>query len=444
MQPIENIVNVTIDRETKVVSQAGFGVPLIAGVHTLFPERIKFFNGLTVLTELLALGFLASSAIYLQAQAIVAQSPRVERLAIGKLDTNVAGVIEVQFSLNFVSGNVINMDVNGTPISPVTYITSQTATMDLLETAIEAIPNVVAATATGSMISVQFALGAIATIANVEVIGGSTQPTVVINVLTPAVTVSTGLAAIANESEDFYGVCLESNLFNDQLSAAEWIESHGTQKLGSFRTAVSTALSNATTDIGSVLKAKNFERSFVSYHNIANEYIDAAILGKGLAEEPGSITYKFKVLKGITADNLTAGALTNLQFKNINHVVATGGISILQEGKVAAGEFIDVISGVDWIKTRMQEGVFGVLANAKKIPYTDAGAKILETEIKNILQQAVARTILAEFPTFTVFIPKVATQTTPDKLARFFPGITWDATLAGAIHKVRINGTVSV
>lgn len=443
-QPIENIVSVVIDRQTRVVSQKGFGTPLIAGVHSNFPERIKYVNGLTALGELVDLNFTTSSVVYRMVQAIVSQSPRVEKIAVGRLSPSLAGEITINFSANFVTGNVINLNINGSPISPVTFITDQAATMGNLLAEIENNTDVASAINVGNLVTVEFNLGASASIDGVLVTGGASQATAIVTEVTAAVTVESSLSAITAESDEWYGFAISSSLDADQLSAAAFAESSASPKLFSARTATAGSIASSQADIGALLKAKNYERSFVTYHDVSNEYIDAAILGKILPYEPGSITAKFKTLAGISADNLTAAAITNLQNKNINHFVSTGGLSIYQEGKVAVGEFIDVINGVDWIKSRMQEGVFSVLANANKIPYTDTGVKIIETEIKNILTQAVARNILSDFPKYELFIPKVASQSTADRATRFFPGITWTANLAGAIHKVKINGTVSV
>ena len=51
--------------------------------------------------------------------------------------------------------------------------------------------------------------------------------------------------------------------------------------------------------------------------------------------------------------------------------------------------------------------------------------------------------ILAADPAFTVTAPAVADVSAGDKTARTLPDVDFDATLAGAIHKVEISGTVS-
>lgn len=91
---LQDIVNVTISRNTASVSQAGFGVPAIisefleATTTPAFTERIRFYTDpATMLTD----GFLSTSLEYLAALAIVAQNPRVVRFAIGRKLTGADG-----------------------------------------------------------------------------------------------------------------------------------------------------------------------------------------------------------------------------------------------------------------------------------------------------------------------------------------------------------------
>ena len=114
------------------------------------------------------------------------------------------------------------------------------------------------------------------------------------------------------------------------------------------------------------------------------------------------------------------------------------------QGVVASGEYIDVIQGIDWIKATMQFRIFNRLQQAAKVPYTDKGASVVEAEMKAVLTEAVERTILSEDPAPTTNIPKVGNVAPENKQARLFPDCKFEGTLAGAIHKVTINGTITV
>jgi len=170
---------------------------------------------------------------------------------------------------------------------------------------------------------------------------------------------------------------------------------------------------------------------------------EAAWLGGQLPKTPGSITWKFKTLTGINPDTLTSTVVTNVQGKNANIYETIGGVNMIHEGVVASGEFIGVIRGVDWIQSRITEEVFTVLVNADKVPYTDAGVEMIKTAIQSVLEQAVDNGILVA-NTITITAPKVADVSTANKANRFLPDVKFGATLAGAIHKVKIDGKLSI
>jgi hypothetical protein len=108
------------------------------------------------------------------------------------------------------------------------------------------------------------------------------------------------------------------------------------------------------------------------------------------------------------------------------------------------GEWIDVMIFVDWLEQRMKERLWSRLANSKKIPYTAAGAAIIEAEIRAQLNDGIRVGGLANSPAPTVFVPDVLTLSTNTRALRIFEGITFEARLAGAIHFITVQGTVTV
>jgi len=61
--------------------------------------------------------------------------------------------------------------------------------------------------------------------------------------------------------------------------------------------------------------------------------------------------------------------------------------------------------------------------------------------VRAVLTAAVTASVLA--PGFTVTAPKVAAVSSADKALRTLPDVTFQATLAGAIHNLTITGRVS-
>jgi hypothetical protein len=261
-------------------------------------------------------------------------------------------------------------------------------------------------------------------------------------------TVSTGvagdIAAVRAANDDWYALVL-TNLGHDVvLAAAAHIET--LTKIMIVASAADGIYSGgSTTDIAYVLDAASYARTAIMYHPYAAyQYPHAAWIGKCLPKDPGSITWKFKTLAGITVTYLTPTELSAIEAKNCNHYTSIANVSVTQQGKSCSGEFIDITQSIDFMKARLQEYVYAPLVNADKIPYTDAGAAVIEAEIRAVLNLCIRQGILAASPAPTVTVPKVADQATTDRANRYFPDITFTGTLAGAIHSLEVTGTLSV
>jgi hypothetical protein len=124
-----------------------------------------------------------------------------------------------------------------------------------------------------------------------------------------------------------------------------------------------------------------------------------------------------------------------------NTYETVGGVSITREGTVASGQFLDVIRGIDWLKARIEEDIYQKLVNADKIPFTDSGVTIIENSLRERLQDGINQGVLSSF---TVSVPKVADVSSANKLVRTLPDVEFTGVLAGAIHKVVIQGRVTV
>ena len=111
---------------------------------------------------------------------------------------------------------------------------------------------------------------------------------------------------------------------------------------------------------------------------------------------------------------------------------------------MVSGEYIDLMSGVDWLQATIQENVFAHLVNLPKIPFTYGGIAIIESEIISAINAGIDSGFIAESPQFTISVPLAANVSAVDKANRYLPDIEFTAFLAGAIHKTQINGAVSV
>ncbi|MCH7813222.1 MAG: DUF3383 family protein, partial [Planctomycetes bacterium] len=103
------------------------------------------------------------------------------------------------------------------------------------------------------------------------------------------------------------------------------------------------------------------------------EVSELALLTTVDYEIPNSaITLKFKQLPGITPVSISTTQRNALLAKNYELYVQRGGVSMVEEGKVSSGEYIDIIHGVDWLGDTIAVRVFGELyVESKKVAMTD-------------------------------------------------------------------------
>lgn len=255
------------------------------------------------------------------------------------------------------------------------------------------------------------------------------------------------LDRINNYSNLWYALIAIDRDPNTVLDIAAWTEAH----IKLFGTAsadpqiINVAAGTDVNSIAAKLGQLGYVRSFVMYHQDANlDYPEAAWFGAVLPLIPGSETWKFKTLNGVSYSNLTTTQSLNALGKKANTYEFVAGIGITQNGTVAQGEYIDIIRGVDWLTARIQEYVFRVLVTNPKVPYTDAGIASIQAEVLRVLSIGIDNGFIAENPEPTCTVPLAASVPPADKAARILRNVRFQATLSGAIHAVVIRGTVSV
>ena len=435
MPGIDSIVQVNITRGSKTVSRAGFGTPLILGSSassSTWVERHRVYSSLSGV----AADFLVTDTEYKAARSAFSQEIKPAKVMIGRRTAIVAQVST--FTPNVTSQAVQNYvaTINGVAY---TFVSDASPTASEVVTGLIALINAdltlpVTASGTSTLILTADNAG------QGFSASGSTNLSVV------ATTANHGVAedvlAVTTESDDWYMLILTSRDANEIMEAAIQVESM--KKIFLAATSASDVLTVATTDIGSKLKAANLFRTALVWSADQANYPEAAWAGARLPLDPGSETWKFASLAGITADNLTDSQIANLDTKRVNYFVIVGGVPIMEQGKVAGNEWIDVIRGIDWLEARMKERVFGVLVSVPKVPYTDIGIAMIESPVRAQLSEGVRKGLLSSDPAPTVTVPLVADIDPALRQARTLPDVKFNATLAGAIQDVQISGVVSV
>lgn len=445
---LQEIVNVQITRETRSVTRAGFGTPLILGPNLNSANRVEYFTDSDSVADACVGG--ENSPEYKATVDCFSQSPRVERIAIGQ----VQGTKTIESDSGTYTAGSIKATVNGEEVVE-PYDTDKSTTLTNLASSIQALDDVLTAVySSGDIIITPITTAVLAVSTDISSITG----TLTLDVTASATeTVDTALGKIQGEDDDWYGICAVSRVKSDQLLIASWTESH--KKVfacaSDEQDIVDKTDSADTTSIAAQIKAAAYARTICIYHSQASsEYADAAFLGKVLPYDPGTYTGMFKTLASITVDTLTATQSKNARDKNCNTYEQIGGVNITREGTMAEGEFFDIIVFVDWLDARITEDVYSVLVNQLKVPFTQAGMSTIATAIESPLKVGQNRggisplsfddTTKNQNGGYVIQLPKYEDIPQADKVNRELNDVKFTAWLAGAIHATKIDGVVTL
>lgn len=444
MANIDRIVNVQISLNTTGITQLGFSTVLVVGAHAHSLSRVTSY---TDVDEMLDDGFDVSEPLYKAVSACFSQTPRPTAVKVGRIACN---TVNVNVTNVLASGTytliIKTKDTDGNVTKKTYEYKNNGGEASVIAAGLEALITadkdaVVTAATSGNalVLTKKSADFAVETPANLTATAGTTNESV-----------AASMAAILAEDNDFYGIILADRSNVDTvMDMAAWTETHMNLFL------VSTAEEGAadasvTTDLLSKLSDKNYYRTSGWYHALADEYPEAAVMARCFAIEPGGETWANKKLAGVTADHLTETQYNAITKKNGNTFEKFRNVSITQNGKVAAGEWIDVIRFRDWLQEEIRTNEFYLLINTDKVPYTDAGIAAVESVLRKALEDGQARGGIA--PTeydadgnknlgFTIDVPLASSITANQKASRVLKDLKFTARLAGAIHAIKITGS---
>jgi hypothetical protein len=443
---LANHVSLTITRDTVGPSNAGFGVPLILGYNAAFSERYRLYADMTEVV----VDFAATTVEYMAAQTILSQSPKPEQVMIGRgaLPPTLVytGGVESVIDSHAYTVTVVGETFSGTA----TFTSGVGTTNDLIVAGIVAALNAIsgnnflAAVVVGVGDTDTFTVTADAAGDWVSLEVDPAELSLAMTHVDPGV--ATDLAAIELQTSagetNWYGLYTLYNSEPYTSAASAWIEAQRKIYAADSSDTTSVTVTAGDGDALDELHTNTLARSAGFYHPSPADFLGAAALGLFLPQEPGSATLKYKTPAGVAGVVVTSTHRTNLRSKEANTVQRVAGVNFIWEGTTADGDFLDVTRDLDWLDDDMRVAVFAMLLQASKVPFTDKGIAMVEAQIRASLDRAVAREIIT--PDYTVTVPLASAVTTANKAARILPDIKWSATLAGAVHKVDIDGVVSL
>jgi hypothetical protein len=174
----------------------------------------------------------------------------------------------------------------------------------------------------------------------------------------------------------------------------------------------------------------------------------AALVGATAGLPAGSFTYKNLILKGIAPQSLTASEVDAIHTKGGITFVTKAGDNVTSEGKVAGGEYIDIVDSKDYVISNLEYKTQKLLNSQPKIPYDNNGIALLESVAVTVMKDAYNNGIIATgddgSPAYAVNYASRENTDASDRAERRYIGGQFAFSLAGAIHTVEVVGEITI
>lgn len=260
----------------------------------------------------------------------------------------------------------------------------------------------------------------------------------------PSADITTTLnTIISSVNNKWYGLVINNRTKAELQAAGTWASANKKLFFG------------CTSDL-TTLDDRNNDREVFIIHDRPTDYPDCAIVGQNLAKQPGSITWKWKVLAGQIACNYDTTTLNIIREKNGIALTEYGGAVYTNEGKVTSGEFIDVIMGLDWVESELESRQVKLFLDNPKIKIDNPDLAKVQSVVISVMIDAGKYGIIAEASSdeeikrspdgkylYTTEVPQRSDISANDRAARTVNGVEFTFELAGAVHKTNITGLVA-
>ena len=450
---LDNIVQETISLSTARVTQAGFGTPLIVGYHTRYTGNlVRQYGDLSEMTDD---GFLITDAEYKAAQMIAQQDPAPPFWKVGRRTRAPAQRFEITPLTAVSTRYAFGVAISAGADQKCQFTSSATATateiVNGLSAAFAALSGYAGAALTASNQAGVLRIQGPASGPKFEIFLYADKKVQTPNLfssfvdVTPDNQIVADLTDIMDEDDDFYGLMSTSKGSAECTAAQAYIET--TRKFFMFATMDSTVIDSvATTDIASLEKALSHQRLGILWNDRHMAHPDAAALGRWLPFTPGSETMKFQQLVGVAPTKITSTQRGAIRAKNANFYNTVAGANIMEDGVTPSGQFMDTIRYRDWVYANIQQDILSLFienaASPGKIPIaTDDGIQQIVGVIEMVLKRGETNGGGVPGSSY-VTAPAASSLASADRRARYLNRIRWSQDLAGAVHSVKVDGTL--
>lgn len=461
---LSDVATVTIVAKNPGINAAGFGIPLLTSASAVWVERTRTYNDINDVVA----DFATTTPEYQGANAWFSQTPAPPTVMIGRLANKPVQVFTVGIeTVVSVAGTAYKVRLNNLASGAAgagiglfaTFTTVGSDTNDSIVAGL--IAAVTALSITGLTASATGGSGSHVLVLTmttglwlgVELFDTSLNTVGNLMIITetgadPGVTAD--LTAINLESSVWYGLNLLFKSTAIVLAAAAWTESNLKLFIPAVQeTNVAIVADGSASDIAHQLKAASRKRTAPFFHPRNDEFADCAEVGYFFPIDPGGDNWILKPLSGPTPVNYTATQVVNLDAKNCNFYYTLGASGsgtanvIGGAGKCSNGDYIDYRRFLDWYAANLQADLVNLLIGENRVDYDDAGIAQIEDVIRtrNTLGENAGGIVPGSE---TIQMPKAANVAPADMADRTLNDANTSWTYTNGIDKINVNVAVTL
>lgn len=449
---ISSIVNVTVALDTAPIPQAGFDTVMFLAETKVFTDRWNIYNSADAMLQD---GFLSTDPAYKAYVSTTSGTTRPKTVIIArrKFDT-------ITYTPTVANNEEYSLQI----AAPQAGFETFSYTSDGTATATEIVDGIVADFTANASVG----LAAVVALSNVSDelqltdIGGSDYAVKEVSTnLNPTSatkadfeTIPTALSEVKGEDGVWAYFGIESRILAEAEAAADYAESNK-EIFGTATKDPNGKIANQSTILDTGF-ANGYNYTIGLWSNDADSYPEMAMLARlAVVQVPGQTTLHGQRLAGVTVDKdstLTGAESVVVQNKNANTYELYGSTPMVQKGVAFSGEFIDNVDLARWLKARIQENVFQLVAAKaaanSKIPYTDSGLQLVGTRIVEIVKQGIEAGVLdGNYNNglgYILDIPELTDIPTNDIANRVLNNVSLTVRATGGIRTINISGTLTI
>lgn len=394
--PLSNVCDIVVEISPQLPATPQFNVGCVIGNTAVIPasQRVRSY---TSTAQMLTDGFLTSSPEYIAAQLYFDQTPAAETLIVGRQDATSIAAVTVpggSTGTGFAVGNVVTVVQSGGSGGQLT---------------------VTSVGGSGQITGVSFTPGALGSpqgtgyaVANGLSLTGGAGTGATINITAVGDTALQALTYACAVNTTFWGVLVTTAVTADHEAIANFVQSpasSGAPRMYFYTTQDATALSGASGNVFSYMKANSYNRAFGLYSTTQggaapnNLYAAAGAMGVAMGLNTGLansfFTMKFKTIVGVQAEPLTTSQVSTVEGNNGNLYLTYAPYTWLEQGTVGNGQFMDEVLNLDMLSAAIQFNIIDLLISLPSVPQTDAGETQLIHQVNLACQAAQQRGFIA-------------------------------------------------